>query len=301
MIEWLWTVSQDDAYKQILLAAESKSDNPLALSLMEELAIEQKVKPVDLDSYVNLPGKGIVVKYQAEKYWVGGKRLRQEHIGEITGPLVEMLIRYESKGHSLVYFGKEDQLLAIIAIADQLKPTSYGAIKELRRMGFEVSMLTGDSERSAQSVARKLTILSVKSEVLPDEKESYIRELQDREQKVAMVGDGINDSQALACADVSIAMGKGTDIAMNVANITLMTSDLSLLPRAVRLSRRTVALIKQNLLWAFIFNVFALPIAAGVFYPITGILLTPLVVGAVMTLSTLCVLLNSLTLDQRKL
>ncbi len=301
VIEWLWTVSQDDAYKQILLAAESKSDNPLALSLMEELAIEQKVKPVDLDSYVNLPGKGIVVKYQAEKYWVGGKRLRQEHIGEITGPLVEMLIRYESKGHSLVYFGKEDQLLAIIAIADQLKPTSYGAIKELRRMGFEVSMLTGDSERSAQSVARKLTILSVKSEVLPDEKESYIRELQDREQKVAMVGDGINDSQALACADVSIAMGKGTDIAMNVANITLMTSDLSLLPRAVRLSRRTVALIKQNLLWAFIFNVFALPIAAGVFYPITGILLTPLVVGAVMTLSTLCVLLNSLTLDQRKL
>ena len=301
VVGWLWAGSQEDEYKQVLLAAESKSDNPLALSLMEELAIQQKVKPVDLDSYVNLPGKGIVVQYQGDEYWVGGKRLKEEHSCVISDTLNEMLIGYENKGHGIVYFGKENELLAIIAVADQLKPTSYSAIKELRRMGFEVTMLTGDSERSAQSVARKLTILSVKAEVLPDEKETYIRGMQAQGKKVAMVGDGINDSQALACADVSIAMGKGTDIAMNVANITLMTSDLSLLPRTIRLSRRTVTLIKQNLMWAFLFNILGIPIAAGVFYPITGALLNPMVVGGAMTLSSLCVILNSLTLDRRKL
>ncbi|WP_287828521.1 heavy metal translocating P-type ATPase [Bacteroides sp.] len=303
IVGWLWATRQDkeDEYKQILLAAEAKSDNPLALSLMEELAIQQNVKPVDLDSYVNLPGKGIIVKYQGDKYWVGGKRLKEEHNAEINGPLNEMLVRYEGKGYGIVYFGKENELLAIIAIADQMKPTSISAIKELRRMGLSVTMLTGDSERSAQAVAHKLTIQSVKAEVLPDEKESYIRGLQQQGKKVAMVGDGINDSQALACADVSIAMGKGTDIAMNVAMITLMTSDLSLLPRTIRLSKRTVKLIKQNLFWAFIFNVIAIPIAAGVFYPVSGFLLNPMIAGVAMTLSSISVVLNSFFFDRGKL
>ena len=301
VVGWLWAVSQEDKYKQILLAAESKSDNPLALSLMDELVFQQKIKPVDLDSYVNIPGKGIVVKYQGDEYWVGGKRLKEENKIDVTGPLNEMLIRYEGKGYGIIYFGKGDELLAIIAIADQLKPTSLGAIKELRRLGLNVTMLTGDSERSAQAVAHKLTIQSVKAEVLPDEKEAYIRSLQQQGKKVAMVGDGINDSQALASADVSIAMGKGTDIAMNVAMITLMTSDLSLLPRTIRLSKRTVRLIRENLFWTFLFNILALPIAAGVFYPVSGLFLTPVIAGATMALSSVCVVLNSLTLDRRKL
>ena len=161
-------------------------------------------------------------------------------------------------------------------------------------------MLTGDSERGGKSVADKLGIKSVKAEVLPDEKEIYIRGLQAQNKRVAMVGDGINDSQALACADVSIAMGKGTDIAMNVAMITLMTSDLSLLPRLIRLSKRTVSLIRENLFWAFVFNVLALPIAAGVLFSLNGMMLTPMILGAAMALSTVFVVLNSLSLDQGK-
>ena len=228
-------------------------------------------------------------------------QIKEENKIDVTGPLNEMLIRYEGKGYGIIYFGKGDELLAIIAIADQLKPTSLGAIKELRRLGLNVTMLTGDSERSAQAVAHKLTIQSVKAEVLPDEKEAYIRSLQQQGKKVAMVGDGINDSQALASADVSIAMGKGTDIAMNVAMITLMTSDLSLLPRTILLSKRTVRLIRENLFWTFLFNILALPIAAGVFYPVSGLFLTPVIAGATMALSSVCVVLNSLTLDRRKL
>ena len=263
--------------------------------------MKQKVKPVDLEAVTNIAGKGLIVEYEKEKYWVGGKRLKQEFKAEVKGALVEMLGSYEEKGYNIIYFGKEDQLLSIISVTDQLKPSSLSAIRELSRMGLQVTMLTGDSERSAKAVARKLAIDSIKAEVLPDEKETYIRELQAQGRRVAMVGDGINDSQALACSDVSIAMGRGTDIAMNVAMITLMTSDLSLLPRAIRLSRRTVRLIRKNILWAFVFNILALPVAAGLLVPITGALLSPVLMGSVMALSSVSVVLNSLTLDRSKI
>ncbi len=301
IVGWLWAVPQELKYKQILLAAESRSDNPLALTLLEELSMKQKVKPVDLEAVTNIAGKGLIVEYEKEKYWVGGKRLKQEFKAEVKGALVEMLGSYEEKGYNIIYFGKEDQLLSIISVTDQLKPSSLSAIRELSRMGLQVTMLTGDSERSAKAVARKLAIDSIKAEVLPDEKETYIRELQAQGRRVAMVGDGINDSQALACSDVSIAMGRGTDIAMNVAMITLMTSDLSLLPRAIRLSRRTVRLIRKNILWAFVFNILALPVAAGLLVPITGALLSPVLMGSVMALSSVSVVLNSLTLDRSKI
>lgn len=301
IVGWLWAVPQELKYKQILVAAESRSDNPLALTLLEELSIKQKVKPVDLEIVTNLPGKGIIVDYEDEKYWVGGKRLKQEFNAEVKGPLIEMLGSYEEKGYNIIYFGRGSELLSIISVADQLKPSSLSAIRELSRMGLQVTMLTGDSQRSAEAVARKLAIDSIKAEVLPDEKEVYIRELQAQGRKVAMVGDGINDSQALACSDVSIAMGRGTDIAMNVAMITLMTSDLSLLPQAIRLSRRTVRLIRKNIFWSFLFNILALPIAAGLFVPLTGALLSPVLMGSVMALSSVFVVLNSLSLDRGKI
>lgn len=298
IVGWLWAVPQEDKFMRILLAAELKSDNPLALTLLEELSIKQKVKPIDLDSISTLPGKGVIAEYENQKYWVGGKRLKKEFGAAVTGPLVDILQNYEDKGYNVVFYGRENIILSIIAVTDPLKPTSVSAIKELARMGLQVTMLTGDSERTATALAHKLEIKSVKAEVLPHEKEAYIRELQSRNRNVAMVGDGINDSQALACADVSIAMGKGTDIAMNVAMITLMTSDLSLLPRLIRLSKRTVSLIRENLFWAFIFNILSLPIAAGILYPLNGMMLSPMILGAAMALSTLFVVLNSLSLDR---
>lgn len=300
VIGWLWAVPQKDIYKQIILAAEERADHPLSSAVVEELTMKEKLKPVQLESFRARIGGGIEVTYQGDKYWVGGKRLKNEFNVEIEGPLVEMLGRYEEKGNGIVYFGKENKLLAIIAVADQIKATSYGAIRELRRMGLNVVMLTGDSERAAKAVAKRLDIQSFKAEVLPDEKEMFIRDLQKKGKKVAMVGDGINDSQALACADVSIAMGKGTDVAMNVAMITLMTSDLLVLPKIIKLSKRTVNNIRQNLFLAFVFNLLMLPIATGMF-AYKGTMLSPLSVSLIMILSTLSVVVNSIFLDNRKI
>ena len=185
-------------------------------------------------------------------------------------------------------------LLAIIAIADPLKETSRQAVKDLTDNNIEVHMLTGDGERTARSIGRALGIKHVRSNVMPQDKEDYIKHLQSQGKFVAMVGDGINDSQALARADVSIAMGRGTDIAMDVAMITLTTSDLLLLPNAIRLSRNTVRLIRQNLFWAFFYNLIGIPIAAGILFPINGLLLNPMWAAAAMAFSSVSVVLNSL-------
>jgi HAD ATPase, P-type, family IC len=182
-----------------------------------------------------------------------------------------------------------------------LKPTSGEAVEALKEMGIEVHLLTGDGKRTAETVAAMLDIRHYKADVLPSDKEEYIRSLQAAGRKVAMIGDGINDSQALARADVSIAMGKGTDIAMDVAMVTLITSDLMLLPDAIRLSKRTVRSIHQNLFWAFIYNLIGIPLAAGVLFPVNGLLLNPMLASAAMAFSSVSVVLNSLRLKWSKL
>ena len=187
-----------------------------------------------------------------------------------------------------------------IAVADARKPTSAEARNRIQSQNIEVSMLTGDGYKTAQSVARKLGIDQFEADASPEDKENFVRELQLQGKRVAMVGDGINDSQALALADVSVAMGKGTDIAMDVAMVTLMTSDLMLLPQAFNLSKQTVRLIKQNLFWAFIYNLIGIPIAAGILFPLFGILLNPMIASAAMAFSSVSVVLNSLSLARRK-
>lgn len=301
VVEWVWAEKENALFEQILLAAEQRSEHPLALCIVKELAEDKGVKPVELDSFESLTGRGIEVVYQGEKYWAGSERLKNERKAKVTGQLSDMLQRSESKGHGIVYFGKGEQLLSIIAVADQLKETSALAIQNLKELGIDVIMLTGDGKRTAETVAKELGIAQFKAEVLPADKEVFIRELQKDGKMVAMVGDGINDSQALATANVSIAMGKGTDIAMDVAMITLMTSDLLLLPKAIKLSKQTVNLIKQNLFWAFIYNVIGIPIAAGILFPFYGILLNPMIASAAMAFSSVSVVLNSLSLNRKKL
>ena len=203
-------------------------------------------------------------------------------------------------GKVLFFYGQETRLLAVLAISDRIKPTSAEAVKELKKQGIEVHLLTGDGVRTAERVAATLDIGYYKAEVMPNDKEEYIISLQQQGKKVAMVGDGINDSQALARADVSIAMGKGTDIAMDVAMVTLITSDLLLLPGAIRLSKQTVRLISQNLFWAFIYHVLGIPLAAGVLFPINGLLLNPMLASAAMAFSSVSVVLNSLRLKFMK-
>ena len=293
---WLWAQPQEGHYKDILLAAELKSEHPLAGAIVTALQEQENIAPATLDGFESITGKGIKVTYQGAEYWAGSHKLLKDYHATLTDVLGEMLAQYESDGCSIVYFGRKDELLAIVAIKDQIKATSAEAVRELRTQGIEVYMLTGDGERTASAVAGRLGNIQYIADALPDDKEEFVRQLQLQRKTVAMVGDGINDSQALACADVSIAMGKGTDIAMDVAMVTLMTSDLLLLPKAFNLSRQTVRLIHQNLFWAFIYNLIGIPIAAGLLYPINGLLLNPMLASAAMAFSSVSVVLNSLRL-----
>jgi Cu2+-exporting ATPase len=197
---------------------------------------------------------------------------------------------------TILYFGQTDQILAIIAIADNIKSSSPKAIERLKSMGIEVHMLTGDNPQTAKSVSQQTGIDIYKAALLPNEKAAYIKNLQQQGKIVAMVGDGINDSHAMAQADVSFAMGQGSDIAMDVANMTIASTSLDAIPSAIILSRQTIRTIRQNLFWAFIYNIIGIPIAAGLLYPFNGFLLNPMIAGGAMALSSVSVVSNSLRL-----
>ena len=297
---WLHDAGWVNEHKGILYAAELKSEHPLALAIVEELKKDGN-KPAIIDSFESRTGRGIVVTRGGKTYWAGSHRLLNDFGAKVSDLLKSMVEEYERSGKSLVYFGEESTLLAVIVISDKVKPTSIQAVKQMQAEGKYVVLLTGDGHLTAQNVAGEINANRFIAEALPDDKENVIKELQREGRVVAMVGDGINDSQALARADVSIAMGKGTDIAMDVAMVTLMTSDLLLLPKAFKLSRKTVRLIHQNLFWAFIYILIGIPIAAGILFPMYGILLNPMIASAAMACSSVCVVLNSLSLNWRKL
>lgn len=297
---WLWSKAEDEDYKPILLAAEQKSEHPLAGAIVEAL-LSEKIEPAAISSFESITGKGIKVEVEDQIYWVGSHKLLITFGAEVNDVMKDMLKQYEKEGKSVVYFGRDRDLLAVIAISDKLKPSSYPAIKQLKANGIYVCMLTGDGHLTAQAVAGELDIDRFVADALPSDKENVVKELQSEGRIVAMVGDGINDSQALARADVSVAMGQGTDIAMDVAMVTLMTSNLLMLPKAFRLSRQTVKLIHQNLFWAFIYNIIGIPIAAGILFPFNGLLLNPMLASAAMAFSSISVVLNSLSLNWKKI
>ncbi|MDL2208985.1 heavy metal translocating P-type ATPase [Parabacteroides sp. OttesenSCG-928-O15] len=294
VINTCWIGEETSELRNILYTAEMHSEHPLASALLRWLE-KEGAKAVASDRFQSLTGQGITLDLGTDTYWVGSYRLLPE-----KASVPEVVSQWEAEGKTIIYFGKAGQLLAVFSIADPIKPTSFPAIQALRNHGIETHLLTGDSNRTAVYVAKATGIPHHKGQALPDEKDQYIRSLQEKGRKVAMVGDGINDSQALARADVSIAMGKGTDIAMDVAMVTLLTSDLLLLPEAIRISRQTVKLIRQNLFWAFIYNLIGIPIAAGLLYPFFGILLNPMLASAAMAFSSVSVVLNSLRLKFMK-
>ncbi|MDD4820490.1 MAG: heavy metal translocating P-type ATPase, partial [Flavobacteriales bacterium] len=287
--------------KDILFSLENMSEHPLAQSIVTYLK-NKGAQMVTLEGFESLTGLGVKARTpQSENiYWAGGQNLCSQYVQTLEKDLTETLIQWENEGKSIIYYGKDNVLLCVIAVSDQVKATSLNAINMLKKRGIAIYMLTGDSQKTARHIASKLGLQHFKAGMMPDEKALFIEELQSKGKIVAMVGDGINDSQALATANVSIAMGRGTDIAMDVAMITLMTSDLMLLPKVVTLSRRTVHLIRQNLFWAFIYNIISIPIAAGVLYPF-GIILNPMWASAAMALSSVSVVLNSLRLRREKI
>lgn len=297
---WLWSKPQDEDYKGILYAAELKSEHPLATAITDSLR-QEGIVPALLDSFESITGKGIKVEKDHQVYWVGSHKLLTTFSAKVSDVMRDMLEEYQRAGKSIAYFGKEEELLAVISISDPIKPTSKEAVKVLKARGIYVCMITGDGHLTAQAVAGELGIDRFFSDAMPSDKEDFVKTLQTSGKTVAMVGDGINDSQALARADVSIAMGKGTDIAMDVAMVTLITSDLLLLPKALNLSHKTVQLIHQNLFWAFIYNLIGIPIAAGLLFPFNGLLLNPMLASAAMAFSSISVVLNSLSLNWKKL
>ena len=288
--KWL---DENDILKQILLSIEKQSEHPLAEAVVNYL---KDINTVHIHHIESLTGKGVRANYKDINYLVGNQKLLTENQILIDNSLKEQADKWLHEAKTVIWFADDKKALAVLAIADEIKETSIEAIKELQKMGIEVHMLTGDNYNTAKAIAEKTGISSFKGEVLPKDKADFVKELQAQGKIVAMVGDGINDSTALAHANVSIAMGKGSDIAIDVAKMTIISSDLMKISTAIKLSKNTVNTIKQNLFWAFIYNVVGIPIAAGILYPINGFLLNPMIAGAAMALSSISVVGNSLRL-----
>ncbi|WP_295960590.1 heavy metal translocating P-type ATPase [uncultured Alistipes sp.] len=281
-----------EGLEPLFLALETRSEHPLA----EALAARLKGGPVSVDSFENLPGRGVKGCAGGRTYLAGNRLLLEEHGIPVGEELLRQAERLAAQARTVVWFADDTHAAGVAAIADRIRPGAAGAVAELRGMGLDVQLLTGDNEATARAIAAEAGITHYAASVLPDGKAGHIRRLQAAGHRVAMVGDGINDSAALAQADLSIAMGQGSDIAMDVAKITIITPDLGKIAEALRLSAMTVRTIRQNLFWAFIYNLIGVPVAAGVLYPVSGFLLNPMLAGAAMAMSSVSVVTNSLRL-----
>lgn len=297
---WHFDDDQPEA-KEVLLAMELLSTHPLADAIVSLLKDKENIKPVEGIQIENLPGQGICASYNNSFYRVGNSKifdLDSMHNGKHLKNIAEA---YEDIGNTVVFFAKDDKMCGIFAISDTIKPESYEAVNLLKKQGITLHMLTGDNTQSALAVAMELDILNFQAGLMPQDKYNFIKTLQEKGHVVAMAGDGVNDSAALAQANLSIAMGKGSDVAMDVAQMTLVSGDLRKIAQAVQLSKQTVQTIHQNLFWAFIYNTLAIPIAAGALYPLFHTLLNPMIGSAAMALSSVCVLSNSLLLKRKKM
>lgn len=281
---------------QLLASLEKKSEHPLADAIVKE-AEQKKLHLHSVENFEIIEGKGLRGTIQNKQYYAGNIALAQELNVQIDASIIKT---FTQQGKTPIVFISEKHIIGYVAIADTLKDDAIAAIKQLHSLGINVAMLTGDNKDTAKYMAQQVGIDRVFAELLPADKTKKIRELQKEGFRVAMVGDGINDAPALATADVGIAMGTGTDVAIESAGITLLGGNLEKLPKALKLARSTMQIIKQNLFWAFIYNIIGIPIAAGVLYPILGILLNPAIAGAAMGLSSVSVVTNSLRLKQLK-
>ena len=293
------SISSKDVLPDIFYSLEKLSEHPLADAVVNHLKESASID--DIQDFETITGKGVKGRTQGRIYFVGNLKLLEENRIAISRSLRKEATRLTAKAQTVIWFADEENALAIAGITDRIKETSIRAVDELRATGIEVHMLTGDNETTAREIARKAGIAHYQASVLPQDKAAFISRLQAEGRKVAMVGDGINDSAALAQADLSIAMGGGSDIAMDVAKMTIISSDLTKIPEALRLSRLTVRTIRQNLFWAFIYNIVGVPIAAGILYPINGFLLNPMIAGAAMAFSSVSVVSNSLLLKRKKI
>jgi len=301
VVDIAWLDDTDTAVlSSVLYSIELLSEHPLADAITSFYKALQ-VPTVEVKSFSSITGSGVTALYGRTIYFAGSSKLLKEMNIPIPELLNEKVKPWMNGANSIVWLANQSKALAAIAISDKIKLTSFRAVKTLEAAGIDVYMLTGDNQHTAYIVAEQAGITRFTAEMSPNDKANFIAALQKEGKIVGMAGDGINDSQALAQADVSIAMGAGTDIAMDVAKMTLLSSDLNQIPKAITLAHKTVRLIKQNLFWAFIYNIIAIPVAAGALYPINGFLLNPMIAGAAMAMSSVSVVSNGLRLKWTKL
>lgn len=284
---------------EIAASIEKNSEHPLADAIVTE-GKTKKISWKKVTHFQALVGRGVKAKVAGKEYYLGNPRLMKEKKISLAGGSASTVEKLEREGKTVMILAEKKKVLGLIAVADEIKEDSPQAVMALKKMGITSYMITGDNERTAKAIAQKAGIDKFFAEVLPEQKAEYVKKLQ-KQGKVAMVGDGINDAPAIAQADIGIAMGSGTDVAMETGNVVLMKNSLMDVPRAVRLSKLTMAKIKQNMFWALIYNVVGIPIAAGVFYSWTGWLLSPIIAGGAMALSSVSVVTNSLLLKGKKL
>lgn len=331
---WLSPMAARPRLLSLLRAAEMRSTHPIAQAVLSwiEAAVaagDERVDELpDIAHYENVAGKGLRFSVQGEAYWLGSRAYAAEQLAAAPGAaanadaaatanvapdpvsaagvsdsateVATLMSQWEAQGYTLAVLGRGTEILAAVAVADRLHAEAPAAVSRLHAAGLSIHILSGDQETAVQRIAADLGITHHKSGMLPADKAQYIRSLQAAGHKVAMVGDGINDSEALAVADVSVAMGEGTDVAKQVSAITLLQNRLSLLPRTIAWSESTMRCVRQNLFWAFIYNLIAIPIAAGALYPFTGFLLNPVIASAAMAMSSVSVVSNSLRLKLKK-
>lgn len=282
---------------ELLAGLEALSEHPLA-----EAVVTRYGQPAaaQVSGFRSLTGLGLTGTVGGETYYAGSERLLRERGIVADEALEARAAAWTAQAATVIWLADSRRALGVVAVADTVKAGTAEAVRQLREAGIEVYMLTGDNEATAKEIASRAGIVHYRAGVLPDGKADFVRTLQEAGHVVAMVGDGINDSAALARADLGIAMGRGSDIAMDAAKMTIVSSDLRKIPVAVRISAQTVRTIRQNLFWAFIYNVIGVPIAAGVLYPVNGFLLNPMIAGAAMALSSVSVVTNSLRLKWKK-
>lgn len=301
--ELSWSADAQNSIEKltsIFLTLEKSSEHPLAEAIVTYLN-NRNSKSLKISDFKSITGKGVEACFDGIHYYAGSHKLLADKNIQVPAEFSETIAAHQQAARTVIYFTDSKEVLAIAAIADQIKEGSATAVAELEKQGIEVYMLTGDNSFTAAAIATQAGIKHYQADVLPEDKAAFIKQLQSHNKIVAMIGDGINDSQALAQADVSIAMGKGSDIAIDVAGITLMSSDLRQVSKALQLSGWTVKTIRQNLFWAFIYNLIGIPLAAGILYPFNGFLLDPMIAGGAMALSSVSVVSNSLRLKFKKL
>ena len=297
------TSMSEEKLLQLAGSIEQASEHPLAEAIVQH-AKQTKVTLSKVTGFTAMSGKGARAKLGKKTYFIGNMRLMDEATIKVPSNLQSQRTALEGEGKTVMLIAEGKNILGMIAVADTIKPEAPKAIRMLKRMGITSYMITGDNERTAHAIAKQVGIVNVFAEVLPEDKVNAVKHLQKKgkgNRKIAMVGDGINDAPALAQADVGIAMGSGTDVAMDAGDIVLMRGNLIGVVKALKLSRMTISKVRQNLFWAFFYNVMGIPIAAGVLYPWTGWLLNPMIAGGAMAMSSVSVVGNTLLMKYRKL